>query len=35
MENPYEYVKNIQKDFDDSKIKYSDEYYDIKGIEKP
>ena len=35
MEKPYEYVKNIQKDFDDSKIKYSDEYYDIKGIEKP
>ena len=32
MEKPYEYVKNIQKDFDDSKIKYSDEYYDIKGI---
>jgi len=35
MENPYEYVKNVQKGFDDSKIKYSDEYYDIKGIEKP
>lgn len=35
MENPYEYVKSVQKEFDDSRVKYSDEYYDIKGIEKP
>lgn len=35
MENPYEYIKNIQKSFDGSLIKYSDEYYDIKGIDKP
>ncbi len=25
MDNPFEYVKSIQKDFDDSKIQYSDE----------
>ncbi len=35
MENPYEYVKAIQKNFDDSLIQYSDEYYDIKGLENP
>ena len=35
MENPYEYVKRIQNSFDGSFIHYSDEYYDIKGIEKP
>lgn len=34
MENPFEYVKSIQSDFDDSKIKYSDEYYDVLGIER-
>ena len=35
IENPYEYVKQIQNSFDDSFIHYSYEYYDIKGIEKP
>ncbi len=35
MENPFEYVKAIQKDFDDSKIQYSDEYYEVTGIENP
>jgi len=35
MENPYEYVKNLQKDFDYSKLQYSDEYYDTLGITKP
>lgn len=34
MENPYEYVKAVQKDFDMSKIEYSDEYYDVLGIER-
>ncbi len=29
-----EYVKGIQKDFDGSKIQYSDEYYEITGIER-
>ena len=35
MDDPFEYVKSIQKDFDDSKIQYSDEYYDVTGIENP
>ena len=32
IENPYEFVKEIQSDFDCSGIKYSDEYYDVLGI---
>jgi len=35
MDNPFEYVKSIQKNFDDSKIRYSAEYYDVTGIERP
>lgn len=35
MENPFEYVKSVQKGFDDSRIQYSDEYYDVTGIESP
>jgi len=35
MDDPFEYVKSIQKDFDDSKIRFSDEYYDAAGIENP
>lgn len=35
MENPFEYVKSIQKDFDGGRIQYSDEYYDVTGIENP
>lgn len=34
MDSPFDYVKAIQKDFDDSKIQYSDEYYDVLGIER-
>lgn len=34
LENPYEYVKGVQADFNGSKIKYSDEYYDVLGIER-
>lgn len=34
MENPFEYVKSLQADFDGGKIKYSDEYYDVLGIER-
>ena len=34
MENPFEYVKAIQKEFDDSHIKFSDEYYGVLGIKK-
>lgn len=35
MENPFEYVKTIQKNFDGSKIQFSDEYYEVTGIENP
>ena len=35
MENPFEYVKSVQKGFDDSRIQYSDEYYDVTGIVNP
>lgn len=34
IDDPYEYVKELQKNFDSSKIKYSDEYYDFLGIER-
>ena len=34
MENPYEYVKEVQAEFDDDKIEYSDEYYDVLGLER-
>lgn len=34
-ENVYEYVKNIQANFDDSKIEYIEEYYDTLGLENP
>lgn len=33
-ENVYEYVKKLQDNFDDSKIEYTDEYYDTLGLEK-
>ena len=35
MEKPYEYVKAVQELFDDGKIKYSNEYYDVLGLERP
>lgn len=34
MNGAFEYVKNIQKEFDDSKIIYSNEYYDTLGMER-
>ena len=34
LENPFEYVKELQCNFNASKIQYSDEYYDILGIER-
>ena len=34
-ENPYEYVKAVQEQFDDSKIKFSNDYYDTLGLERP
>ena len=35
MENPYEYVKTVQEQHDDSKIKVSNDYYDTLGLERP
>lgn len=35
MENPYEYVKAVQEQHDDSKIKFSNDYYDTVGLERP
>lgn len=34
IEDPFEYVKEVQRDFDGSNIAYSDEYYDVLGIER-
>ena len=34
MEQPYRYVKQIQGSFDDSKIAYSDEYFETLGLER-
>ena len=34
MEAPFEYVKSVQAKFDGSKIIYSEEYYDVCGIER-
>ena len=31
---PFEYVKALQANFDDSKIQYRQEYYDALGIEE-
>ena len=35
MANSFEYVKDVQTQFDDSKIKYSNEYYEILGLDYP
>lgn len=35
MENPYEYVKEVQALHDDSKIIFSNEYCDTLGLERP
>lgn len=35
MESPYEYVKSVQEYFDDSKIKFTNDYYDTLGLERP
>lgn len=37
MEEPYEYVKNVQAQYNscESKIKYSNEYYDTLGLNRP
>lgn len=33
-ERPFEYVKELQADFDYSKVQFSDEYYEVMGIER-
>lgn len=35
INNPYQYVKDLQTDFDYGNIQFSDEYYDTLGIEQP
>ncbi|MBR2639380.1 MAG: hypothetical protein IKL18_06415 [Oscillospiraceae bacterium] len=35
MEEPFEYVKKIQAEFDYSKIRFTEEYYDVLGLEVP
>ena len=34
IDNPYDYVKELQSHFDNRGIEYSDEYYDVLGIER-
>ncbi len=34
IENAFEYVKALQADFDYSKIKFTDEFYEVTGFEK-
>ena len=35
MDDPYGYVRTLQQSFDDSRIQYSNEYYDTLGLECP
>ena len=35
MEDPYDYVIELQKEFDHTKIRYVDEFYEQTGWEKP
>lgn len=35
MNNPFEYVKELQRNFDGSHIRYSDEYYETLGLDNP
>ncbi len=35
IEDAFGYVKTVQSDFDYSKIKFSDEFYETTGLEKP
>ena len=35
MENPFEYVKEIQRTFDYDQIMFTDEFYDTTGWERP
>ena len=35
MEQPFQYVKALQADFDRSGLRYADEYYDVTGRARP
>lgn len=35
MEHPFEYIKRIQADFPYDKIKFTDEFYETTGMERP
>lgn len=35
MDDPYDYVIQLQKEFDHTKIRYCDEFYEQTGWEKP
>lgn len=35
MDDPYGYVRSVQQNFDAGRIQFSDEYYDVTGIENP
>ena len=35
MEDPYSYVKSVQAGFDSTALSFSDEYYDVLGLEPP
>lgn len=34
MENPFEYIKDVQKNFPYERIKFSDEFYEVTGSER-
>ncbi|MDU2197068.1 MAG: hypothetical protein E7E21_01435 [Peptostreptococcaceae bacterium] len=34
FESPYEYVKELQAKFDYTKLIFTDEYYDVLGIDR-
>lgn len=35
MERPFQYVKALQADFDRSRLRYTDEYYEVTGRARP
>ena len=35
MKDPFEYIKDIQKDFPYERIEFSDEFYEVTGIDRP
>ena len=35
LDNPFEYVKALQKEFDYCSIQFTNEYYDTLGLERP